>query len=127
MIRSYEAALPCSSPIALTPPDNSFRDKFERSVARDRTRADLRRKALAAIAAKLARTAHAIIKRGVVYRPFFEGAVPCGRTPLCAGRRDAAAISKIMLGSSAWVWDLVLRTVSAVALTLCLLWERPLP
>ena len=42
----------------------------------------LRRKALTAIAAKMARTAHAIIKCGVDYRPFFEGAVPGGRTSL---------------------------------------------
>jgi len=82
-----------ASQIAVRQRDNSFRDKFERYVARDRTSPDLRRKALAAIAAKVARTAHAIIKRGVDYRPFFEGAVPGGRTPLCVGRRDAAAIS----------------------------------
>jgi transposase len=69
--------------VAIRQRDNSFRDKFERYIARDRTSADLRRKALAAIAAKVARTAHAIIKAGVDYRPFFEGAVPGGRTPLC--------------------------------------------
>jgi hypothetical protein len=56
--------------------------KFERYVARDRDNPDLRRKALTAIAAKVARTAHAIVKRGVDYRPFVEGAVPGGRTPL---------------------------------------------
>ena len=82
-----------ASQIAVRQRDNSFRDKFERYIARDRTSPDLRRKALAAIAAKMARTAHAIIKRGVDYRPFFEGAGPGGRTPLCVGRRDAAAIS----------------------------------
>jgi len=70
--------------IAIRQRDNSFRDKFERYVAPDRTNPDLRRKALAAIAAKMARTAHAVIKSGVDYRPFFEGAVPGGRTPLCA-------------------------------------------
>ena len=68
--------------IAIRQRDNSFRTKFERYVARDRDNPDLRRKALAAIAAKMARTAHAIVKRGVDYRPFFEGAVPGGRTPL---------------------------------------------
>jgi transposase len=68
--------------VAIRQRDNSFRTKFERYIAPDRDSPDRRRKALAAIAAKMARTAHAIIKGGVDYRPFFEGAVPGGRTPL---------------------------------------------
>lgn len=68
--------------VAIRQRDNGFRDKFERYVARDRHNPVLRRKALSAIAAKMARTAHAIVKRGVDYRPFFEGAVPGGRTSL---------------------------------------------
>ena len=39
---------------------NSFRDKFERYIARDRDDPDLRRKALTAITAKMARVAHAV-------------------------------------------------------------------
>lgn len=62
---------------------NSFRDKFERYIAQDRHNGDLRRKAYTAIAAKMARTIHAVIKSGEPYRPFFEGASPGGRTPLC--------------------------------------------
>jgi hypothetical protein len=67
---------------------NSFRDKFERYIARDRLNPHLRRKAytaiaaIAAIAAKMARTVHAVVKHGEPYRPFFEGASPGGRTPL---------------------------------------------
>jgi transposase len=68
--------------VAIRQRDNGFRSKFERYIARDRDNPDLRRKALSAIAAKMARTAHAVVKRGVDYRPFFEGAVPGGRTPL---------------------------------------------
>lgn len=68
--------------VAIRQRDNGFRSKFERYVARDRDNPDLGRKALTAIAAKMARTAHAVVKRGVDYRPFFEGAVPGGRTPL---------------------------------------------
>lgn len=34
----------------------------------------VRRKAYTAVAAKIARTAHAVIKSGKPYRPFFEGA-----------------------------------------------------
>ena len=69
--------------VAIRQRDNSFRDKFERYIARDRTNPDLRRKALTAIAAKMARTAHALITSGSDYRPFFDRAMPSGRTPLC--------------------------------------------
>ena len=75
-------ALWLAGQVAVRQRDNSFRSKFERYVARDRDNPDLRRKALTAIAAKMARTAHAIVKSGNDYRPFFEGAVPGGRTPL---------------------------------------------
>lgn len=52
---------------------NSFRDKFERYISKDRHNAHLRRKAYTAIAAKMARTVHAVVKHGEPYRPFFEG------------------------------------------------------
>jgi transposase len=61
---------------------NSFRDKFERYISKDRHNAHLRRKAYTAIAAKMARTVHAVIKHGEPYRPFFEGVSPGGRTSL---------------------------------------------
>ncbi len=68
--------------VAIRQRENSFRDKFERSISRDRHNADLRRKALTAITAKMARVVHALIKSGTDYRPFVEGPVPGGRTPL---------------------------------------------
>lgn len=49
--------------------DNSFRDKIERYIARDRNNADLRRKALSAITAKMARVVLSVIKTGADYRP----------------------------------------------------------
>jgi transposase len=61
---------------------NSFRDKFERYISKDRHNAHLRRKAYTAIAAKMARTVHAVVKSGAPYRPFFEGVSPGGRTSL---------------------------------------------
>ena len=61
---------------------NSFRDKFERYISKDRHNAHLRRKAYTAIAAKMARTVHAVINHGEPYRPFFEGVSPGGRTSL---------------------------------------------
>jgi transposase len=59
---------------------NSFRDKFERYISKDRHNTHLRRKAYTAIAAKMARTVHAVVKHGEPYRPFFEGVSPGGRT-----------------------------------------------
>ena len=68
--------------VAIMQRANSFRDKFERYIAKDRHNAHLRRKAFTAIAAKMARTVHAVIKGGEPYRPFFEGTVHGGRTIL---------------------------------------------
>ncbi|GJE81936.1 hypothetical protein HNR51_004314 [Methylorubrum thiocyanatum] len=68
--------------VAIRQRENSFRDKFELYIARDRHNADLRRKALTAITAKMARVVHAVIKTGDDYRPFVEGPAPVGRTPL---------------------------------------------
>lgn len=77
--------------VAIRQRDNSFRSKFERYIAKDRDNANLRRKALTAVTAKMARTAHAVIKTGTDYRPFIEGPVPSGRTPLRACREGASA------------------------------------
>ena len=63
---------------------NSFRDHFGRHIAKDRDNKDLRRKALTTVAAKMARVAHALVKTGTDYRPFLEGPVTSGRTPLCS-------------------------------------------
>ena len=66
--------------VAMRQRENGFRDKFERYIVKDHDNADLRRKALTAITAKMARVVHAVIKSGADYRPFFEGRVPGGRT-----------------------------------------------
>lgn len=77
--------------VAIRQRENSFRDKFERYVARDRHNADLRRKAQTAITAKMARVVHAVVKTGADYRPFVEGPVPGGRTPLSSAVRAQTA------------------------------------
>lgn len=77
--------------VAIRQPNNSFRAKYERYIARDRDNADLKRKALTAITAKMARTVHAVIKTGSDYRPFVEGPMPSGRTPIRKGREGASA------------------------------------
>jgi transposase len=75
--------------VAIRQRENSFRDHFGRHIAKDRDNKDLRRKALTAVAAKMARVAHALVKTGTDYRPFFEGPVPSGRNPLCRSREGA--------------------------------------
>jgi transposase len=77
--------------VAIRQRDNGFRAKYERYIARDRDNADLKRKALTAITAKMARTVHAVIKTGSDYRPFFEGPMPSGRTSLSKCREGASA------------------------------------
>lgn len=76
-------ALWMAAQVAARQRDNSFRDKLGRYTARDRHDADLRRKAVTALTAKMARVVHAVIKGGTEYRPFFERPVPGGRTSLC--------------------------------------------
>lgn len=71
--------------VAIRQKENSFRDKFERYIAEDRRNADLNRKALSAVAAKMARVVHAVINSGRDYRPFIEVAMPSGRTPFRPG------------------------------------------
>jgi hypothetical protein len=61
---------------------NNFRDKSERYIAQDTHNPNLRRKACTAIAAKLARTIHAVIESGEPYRPFFDGVNPSGSLSL---------------------------------------------
>ncbi len=91
--------------VAIRQRDNGFRDKFERYVAWDRDNPNLRRKALSAIAAKMARTAHAIVKRGVDYRPFFfEGSGTRREDPSRLEPSGRSAIPQMMFGSSAWFW-----------------------
>lgn len=62
--------------------ENSFRDKYERYISADPGNADLRRKALTAVAAKMARVAYSLVKSNLPYRRFHEQALPSGSIPL---------------------------------------------
>lgn len=62
--------------------ENSFRDKYQRYVARAPEDADLKRKARTAVTAKMARVAYALIKRDCDYRQRFELGFPSGSIPL---------------------------------------------
>jgi len=66
--------------VAIRQRENSFRWKYERYVAKDPLNADLKRKAYSTIAVKMARVAHALIKRGVDYRAYHEAGIPGGGT-----------------------------------------------
>lgn len=59
--------------------ENSFRWKYERYIRRNPNDADLKRKARTAVAVKMARVAHALVKRGVDYRGYHEAVITgCG-------------------------------------------------
>jgi hypothetical protein len=68
--------------VAVRMRENSFRDKYQRYIKSDPTDPDLKRKALTAVMAKMARVAYAIVNIGVPYRAYFEAAVPSGSIPL---------------------------------------------
>jgi transposase len=55
--------------VAIRQRENNFRDKYRRYIRRDPDDRDLKRKALTAVAAKVARVAYAIIKHETDYRP----------------------------------------------------------
>ena len=56
--------------VAIRQRENNFRDKYRRYIRRNPEDRDLKRKALTAVAAKVARVAYALIKHGTDYRPF---------------------------------------------------------
>lgn len=62
--------------------ENSFRDKYQRYIARAPEDADLKRKARTAVTAKMARIVYALIKNDCDYRQRFELALPSGSIPL---------------------------------------------
>ena len=68
--------------IAINQTENSFRQKYTRYLKLNTDNADTRRKARVAVAAKLARVAHAVIKSGNPYNRYFESAVPGDKIPL---------------------------------------------
>ena len=52
--------------------ESSFRYKYERHIRNDPDNADLKRKARVAVACKMARVAHALVKQNTDYRGFYE-------------------------------------------------------
>jgi len=68
--------------VAIRQRENAFRQKYDRYVRANPLDADLRRKALTAVAAKMARVAYALVKHSLPYRQFFEQSLRSGSIPL---------------------------------------------
>ena len=68
--------------VAIRQRENGYPYKFERYIARDRDNPDLRRKAMTAITAKMARVVHAVVKGDLDYRPLAW--LPAARLPMWA-------------------------------------------
>jgi transposase len=68
--------------IAVRSTEHSVRAKYERYVASEPFSPARKRKAYTAIAAKMARITHAVIKTGRPYRGYFEHELPSGSIPL---------------------------------------------
>jgi transposase len=67
--------------VAIRMRENSFREKYERYIQNDPKNADRKRKALTAVAAKMARVAFGVVKQQTLYRSYFENALPRGSIP----------------------------------------------
>jgi len=67
--------------VAVRMRENSFRAKYERYIRTDPKNPDRKRKALTAVAAKMARVAYAVVKHGQTYRPYHEHDFPGGVIP----------------------------------------------
>jgi transposase len=68
--------------VAVRVRENAFRTKYDRYVRSAPDDPDLKRKALTAVAAKMARVAYGLIKKNQPYRCFFEHSLPSGSIPL---------------------------------------------
>ena len=62
--------------------ENEFRVKYRRYLSSKPLDAHRKRKALTAIAAKMARVAYGVVKNGSEYQPFFEQRLPRRSIPL---------------------------------------------
>lgn len=68
--------------IAIRMRENAFRDKYERYIRSDPGSPDRKRKALTAVAAKMARVAYGLVKNQSMYRCYHETALPSGSIPI---------------------------------------------
>ena len=74
-------ALWMATTVAIRMRENSFRQKYSRYIQAEPENPDLRRKALSAVTAKMARVIYGLIKHNETYQSYFE-ALPNGSIPL---------------------------------------------
>lgn len=79
--------------VAIRLTENTFREKFRRYTQAMPENKDLRRKARTAVAAKMARIAHALVVSGQTYKPYHEYNFPSDMTSLNSVRGGALATS----------------------------------
>lgn len=73
-------ALWLAGTVAIRMRENTFRKKFENYIKHDPLNADVKRKGYSAVAAKMARVVHGVIKKQTNYRCYYEKSViPNGR------------------------------------------------
>jgi hypothetical protein len=58
--------------VAVRTRENSFRYKYERYIRENGDKPDQKRKAMTAVATKVARVAHAIVKQDIDYKGYYE-------------------------------------------------------
>ena len=68
---------------AITQPENSFQQKYNRYIKDAPQDKDLQRKARTAVAAKMAHVVYGLVKSKQMYQGYYEKALPSGSIPLC--------------------------------------------
>jgi hypothetical protein len=66
--------------------ENTFRKKYHRYILNNPDNADLKRKAIVATAAKMARVCYGLVKNLEEYRPYYDEDIPSGEIRSLCGR-----------------------------------------
>jgi transposase len=67
-----------ASTVAVRMRENTFRKKYQRYIKNNPENADLRRKAIVGVAAKMARVCYGLVKNQSEYRPYYDEDMPSG-------------------------------------------------
>jgi len=76
--RRLRSAYWFASTVAVRMRENTFRKKYSRYIQNDPDNADLKRKAVVATAAKMARVCFGLVKNSREYRPYYDEDIPSG-------------------------------------------------
>jgi transposase len=76
--RRLRCAYWLASTVAVRMRENTFREKYHRYILNYPDNADLKRKAIVATAAKMARVCYGLVKNLKEYRPYYDGDMPSG-------------------------------------------------